>query len=201
MMRRMMWLVGVVALIAPGVASALDLQLEGFYGFERPPTTDFHTAVSGANAPGLFDSSLQMAGGDILLNLGGLELGAIADATFGNHTASQTAIGGLAGFGLGLGSAKLDLLGEAGGHRFGNFASHPEIVTASSSDEWLFYVGLRPGISFKFAGPLTVGLWAFVRWDVTSQTVPVTVGSAGNAGNYKLGGTTIGATLRVGFDL
>ena len=202
MMRRTVWVMGVVvALVAPAAASALDLQVEGFYGIERPPSTDFRSAVSGANAPGLFDSSLQLAGGDLLLNLGGLELGAIADATFGHNTASQTAIGALAGLGLGLGSAKLDLLAEAGGHRYGNFVSHPEIVTASSSDEWLFYVGLRPGISFKFAGPLSIGLWAFVRWDVNSQNVPVTVGSAGNAGSYKLGGTTIGATVRIGFDL
>ena len=201
MMRRTMWLVGAVALIAPGAASATDIQIEGFYGIERPPTTDFRTAVSGANAPGLFDTSLQLAGGDVLLNLGGLELGAIADTTFGHDTASQTSIGGLAGFALGLPTGKIDLLAEAGGHRYGNFVSNSQIVTSSSTDEWLFYVGLRPGISFKFSGPFSLGLWAFVRWDVSSHNVPVTVGSAGNAGSYKLGGTTIGATVRLGFVL
>jgi hypothetical protein len=195
MMRRMMWLVGCFTLIAPGAASAFDVQLEGFYGLERPPTTSFSAAVSGTGtASDLFNTSLQLAGGDLLLNLGGLELGAIADVTFGHDTASQTAIGGLAGLGLGFASGKLDLLAEAGGHRYGNFASNPDIVTASSTSEWLFYVGLRPGITFKLAAPISLGLWTFVRWDVTSHDVPVTVGSASSAGSYKLGGTTIGAT-------
>ena len=202
MTRRMISMLGAVALLAPGVANALDLQLEGFYGLERPPTTSFKQSVGGVgSASDLFKSSLQLAGGDLLLNLNGLELGAIADVTFGSNTASQTAIGGLAGAALSLGPTKLDLLAEAGGHRYGNFVSNTDIVTASSSNQWLFYVGLRPGISFRLDGPLTLGLWAFVRWDVTSQNVPVTVGSAGSAGSYKLGGTTVGATVRLGFDL
>jgi hypothetical protein len=198
-----MGLLGAAALlIAPGVASALDLQLEGFYGLERPPSTSFSAATSGVgSASHLFNSSLQLAGADLLLNLNGLELGAIADVTFGNDTASQTAIGGLAGAAIAVGPAKLDLLAEAGGHRFGNFTKNPDIVTASSSNEWLFYVGLRPGLSFRLGGPLSLGVWAFVRWDVSTQNVPVTVGNAGSAGSYKLGGTTVGATVRLGFDL
>ncbi len=200
--RTMGWLVVAVAMTAPGAASALDLQIEGFYGLERPPENSFSAAVSSTgSASDLFNSSLQLAGGDVLLNLGGLELGAIIDATFGHDTASQTAIGGLGGFAFAAGGAKIDLLGEAGGHRYGNFASNPDIVTSSSSSEWLAYVGLRPGISFKLGGALTLGLWGFVRWDVTSQNVPVTVGNAGSAGSYKLGGTTIGATARLGFGL
>ncbi|BDG02427.1 hypothetical protein [Anaeromyxobacter oryzae] len=177
--------------------------IEGFYGLERPPSTSFSAAVSGTtSSPDLFSSSLQMAGGDILVDLGGLELGAIVDTTFGSNTASQTAIGALGGLALGTGSVRLDLLAEAGGHRYGNLASNPEIVTASSTSEWLFYVGLRPGISVKLGGgPLSVGLWGFARWDVNSKDVPVTVGSAGSAGSYKLGGSTIGATLRLGFTL
>jgi hypothetical protein len=203
MIRRIVWVLGVVALcFAPAAAGALDLQVEGFYGLERPPTTSFRSAVSGTgSASDLFKSSLQLAGGDVLLNLGGLEVGAIADVTFGNHTASQTAIGALAGAAIAAGGVKLDLLAEAGGHRFGNLASNPDIATASSSNEWLFYVGLRPGVSVKLGGPLTLGLWAFVRWDVTTQDVPVTVGNAGSAGSYKLGGTTVGAAVRLGFDL
>jgi hypothetical protein len=203
MMRRTVGLLAAVVLgIAPRAASALDLQLEGFYGFARPPTTSFRAATSGTgSASDLYNSSLQLAGGDVLLNLNGLELGGIADVTFGNASASQTAIGALAGAAISLGFAKLDLLAEAGGHRFGNFAKNPDVVTASSSSEWLFYVGLRPGLSFKLGGPLSLGVWAFVRWDVDTQNVPVTVGSAGSAGSYKLGGTTVGATVRLGFDL
>lgn len=203
MIRHTVWVLAAVALgMSPRSASALDLQVEGFYGLARPPTTSFRAATSGTgSASDLYDSSLQLAGADVLLNLNGLELGAIADITFGNDSATQTAIGALAGAAISLGAMKLDLLAEAGGHRFGNFAKNRDVVTASSSSEWLFYVGLRPGISVKLGGPLSIGLWAFVRWDVDTQNVPVTVGSAGSAGSYKLGGTTVGATVRLGFAL
>lgn len=205
MLRRILWVAAAIALVSPAAASAIDLQIEGLYGLERPPSTSFSAAVSGAgatgSASGLFDSSLQLAGGDVLLNLNGLELGAIIDATFGHNTASQTAIGALAGFALSAGPAKVDLLAEAGGHRYGNFASNPDIVTTSSSSQWLAYIGLRPGFTVKLGGPVTLGLWAFVRWDVTSHDLPVTVRNAGSAGSYSLGGTTIGATARLGLGL
>ena len=187
------------ALLAPHIARSAGA-LEGFYGIERPPSADFSSAVSGVSAPDLFKTSLQMYGGDVLFNLGGLELAAILDTTFGDHTASQTAIGALGGLSFGTGLT-LDLLAEAGGHRYGDFVSNPQIITASSTNEWLFYVGLRPGVRFKVAGPMFAGLWGFARWDVSSQKVPVTVGSAASAGSYKLGGTTIGATLRLGLEL
>ncbi len=201
MVRHTLRALAAVALLTPCIASA-DFKIEGFYGIERPPAPDFSSAVSGTtSSPSLFDTSPQMAGGDLLLNLGGLELGAIIDTTFGHHTASQTAIGALGGVAFGE-TLKVDLLAEAGGHRYGDFVSNPEIVTASSTEQWFFYVGLRPGFTVKLGdGPLSIGAWGFVRWDVTTQNVPVTVGSAGNAGSYKLGGTTIGATLRLGFDL
>jgi hypothetical protein len=199
-MRRITWVLAAAALAMPAAASAI-VEIEGFYGLERPPSTSFSAAVSGTNAPSLFDTSLQIAGGNVIVNLGALEVGAIADTTWGHNTASQTAIGGLAGIGIGT-SVRIDLLGEAGGHRYGNFTSHPEITSSSSSNEWLVYVGLRPGITFKLGdGPLSVGLWAFARWDVTTHNVPVTVGSVSSAGTYKIGGTTVGATLRLGFEL
>ena len=197
---RTMGLAVALALSAPAAASASSLRIEGFYGWERPPTISFSGTGSASN---LYQSSLQIAGGDVLLNLGGLELGAIIDTTFGGDKASQTAFGGLLGLGLDLEGVKLDLLGEAGGHRYGNFAKNPDIVTASSSTEWLAYIGIRPGLTFKLSGPLILGVWGFVRWDVTSRELPVTVGSANaaSAGSYKLGGSTIGVTLRLGFDL
>jgi hypothetical protein len=189
-----------LALAAPAAARATSLRIEGFYGLEQPPATSFSAATSGS-ASDLYKSSLQLAGGDVLVNLGGLELGAIIDSTFGDNTASQTALGALGGVGLELGPFKIDLLAEAGGHRYGNFASNPDVVTSSTSEQWLFYVGLRPGATIQLVGPLFVGLWLFARWDVTSHDLPVTVGSAKSAGSYSLGGTTIGATLRLGVAL
>jgi hypothetical protein len=202
-MRRAMRLLGILALLAPGAAIAGDLTIEGFYGVERPPATDFNAAVSGLSASNLFDSALQIAGGDVLLRLGVVELGAIGDTTFGSNRASQSAIGALGGLALGGGSTTLDLLFELGGHAYGNLANNPQFVV-SSNTQWLFYVGLRPGISFKLGdGPFTLGLWGFARWDVTSHDLPVNLSSVspGAAGTYKLGGTTIGLTLRLGFVL
>lgn len=193
-----------LALAVPQAAQALGT-VEGFYGIARPPGTSFRSEVSGAAAdPHLFQSSMQHAGGDVLLDFGGpLELGAIGDVTWHHGSASQSALGALLGLKLDLGSIRLDALGEAGGHRYGNLAADPDVVTASRTDQWLAYVGLRPGIAFTWGkpGPL-IGLWAFARWDLTSKRVPLTVAGTGGAtagGSVKLGGPTIGAALRVGF--
>lgn len=192
----------------PGWGASPGFAIEGLYGLARPPEANFRAAVSGAaNEDDLSESSLQIAGGTLLLNFGFFELGAIVDTTFGDGV-TQTAIGGLGGFRFGE-RLRLDLLGEVGGHRFGNVADDPSIVTASSTDQWLFYVGLRPGLAYKIEigepGGLgfLVGVWGFVRWDVTDENVPVTVGGAGGAtpGNVELGGTSIGATLRAGIEL
>jgi hypothetical protein len=179
--------------------------IEGLYGIARPPEANFKASVSGAaNDEDLSESSLQIAGATVLLDLGALELGAIIDKTFGDGV-TQTAIGGL--FGLRLGDKlRLDLLGEAGGHRFGDFSDDPSVVTESSADEWLFYVGLRPGVAYRMdLAPgfgILLGVWGFARWDVTDKSVPVTVsGATGVApGEVELGGTSIGVTLRAGIE-
>jgi hypothetical protein len=197
-------MVALAILLAPHTAWA-GIAIEGLYGFARPPEANFRAAVSGAaNDDDLSESSLQIAGATLLLNLGALELGAIIDKTFGDGV-TQTALGGLVGLHLGD-KLRLDLLGEAGGHRFGDVTDDPSVVTGSSADEWLFYVGLRPGLAYRIdLSPgvgFLVGIWGFVRWDVTDKTVPVTVrGATGLApGDVELGGTSIGATLRAGIE-
>ena len=182
-----------------------DFAIEGLYGLVRPPEANFRAAIAGAAAEDdLSDSSLQIAGGTLLLSLGGLELGAIVDQTFGDGV-TQTALGALVGVRLGD-KLRLDLLGEAGGHRFGDVTEDPSVVTASSTDEWLFYVGLRPGLAYRIdlvpGVGLLVGVWGFVRWDVTDKNVPITVrGAADVPGEVELGGISVGATLRAGIVL
>jgi hypothetical protein len=194
----------VAALLAPAPAFAFGT-IEGFYGIVRPPNPSFRAAASGAkNDTRLFKDSLQNAGGDVLLNLGTFEFGAIADVTFAQHSANQSAIGALAGMKLPLGPVRLDLLGEAGGHRYGNIGSNPSIVK-SGSDQWFAYLGLRPGVAFKFGAPdapgFLLGLWGFARWDLTTKNAAVTVsGATDQPGKVKLGGVSIGATVRAGFD-
>ena len=54
----------------------------------------------------------------------------------------QTAVGGLA---IRLGDKlRLDLLGEIGGQRYGNVFEDDDVVTGSTEEQWLVYVGLRP---------------------------------------------------------
>ena len=206
MNHRLVPLLLAAAILAPRTASAFA-SIEGFYGISRPPSGSFHSAVSGAaNDPHLLRDSLQIAGGDLILHLGTFEVGAIADTSWRSNSASQTAIGGLIGVGGDLGSAvRLELLGEIGGHRYGNFVENPRIVTASSSSQWLAYVGLRPGIAFHITQgtpSVILGVWGFARWDLDNKSVPMTVSSADNTalGSIKLGGTTIGAVARIGLD-
>lgn len=206
MNRRALPMLLAAALLAPVSASAA-VSIEAFYGFTRPPSADFTSAVSGAaDDPDLIDNSLNIAGGDIILHLGLLELGAIIDTSWRSGSASQTAIGALVGVGGDVGgNLRLELLGEVGGQRYGNFAENTDVVTASSSEEWLAYVGVRPGVAYRFPmGDLgvLVGVWGFARWDLSTSDVPLTVGAADDtsAGSVELGGTSIGAVLRFGLD-
>jgi hypothetical protein len=191
-----------LALAVPGFARAFGT-VEGFYGVARPPDTSFSSSASAAKADP-FRNGLQHAGGDLLLDFGGpLELGAIGDVSWKNESASQSNLGALVGLKLDLGGLRIDALGEAGGHRYGNVASNPEILTASHPSAWLAYVGIRPGIAYQFGTPgLLLGVWGFARWDLASKNVPVTVAGVGGAtsdGTIKLGGTQLGAAARLGF--
>ncbi len=197
------------ALVVPQAAKAA-VSIEAFYGLSRPKADSFSQAASGtANDPHLIADSLNIAGGDLLFHLGLFELGGVIDTSWKSGSASQTAIGGLIGIGGDYaGWLRLEALGEIGGQRYGNFANDPSIVTSGSSSQWFMYLGLRPGVAIHIPmgdegkiGAL-VGVWGFARWDLNSSNVPVTVGSAGSTspGSIKLGGTTIGAELRLGVE-
>ncbi|HYG67402.1 MAG TPA: hypothetical protein VD838_07070, partial [Anaeromyxobacteraceae bacterium] len=199
-------LVVVAAALVPRAAAAV-VSIEAFYGIARPDAADFESEVEGAqDDPDLFDNSLQIAGGNVIFHLGTLELGAIVDTSFDSGHARQLAIGGLVGVGFDLAEViRIEALGEVGAQRYGDFTEDRDIVTSSSSDQWFAYVGLRPGIAFHFNpyGPgFVLGLWGFVRWDLDSTEMDVTVASADDVspGSIELGGTTIGAVARLGVE-
>ncbi len=204
MTRRIAPLLLAAAVLVPSAASAA-VSIEAFYGITRPPSADFRSAVSrAADDPELFANSLQIAGGDLILHLGLLEIGAIADFSWKSGSARQTALGGLIGVGGDMGNVRLELLGEVGGQRYGDFTQNRRIITASSTEQWYAYVGLRPGIAYRFSssGPgFLIGIWGFARWDLNAGD-RVTIADADNTtlGSLELGGTTIGAVARVGFD-
>ena len=198
-------LLAAVVLLLPATAGAAGLSIEALYGISWPPAADFESAVSGVESDDVSEDTAQIVGGTILVNFGAFELGAIVDATMPDRGPDQTAIGGLAGIRLGD-KLRLDLLGEIGGQRYGNVFEDDDVVTGSTEDQWLVYVGLRPGVAYRFdlspdGAGILVGVWGFARWDVTDERVPVTAGSdVPSAGEVDLGGTTIGATLRAGIE-
>ena len=184
MTRRIVPILFAAALAVLPEAARAAVSIEVFYGLSRPRADSFSQAASGtANDPNLVHDSLNIAGGDLILHMGLFELGAIIDTSWKSGSASQTALGALIGVGGDYaGWLRLEALGEVGGQRYGNFGNDPSIVTSGSSQEWFMYVGLRPGVAIRMpvgAGKtgVLVGLWAFARWDLTTSSVPVTVGT------------------------
>ncbi|HSD19643.1 MAG TPA: hypothetical protein VLC54_06390 [Anaeromyxobacter sp.] len=198
-------LLAVVALVAPAIADAANFSIEALYGISRPPAADFRSAVSGTvDDQDLSDDSAQIVGGTVLLNFGLLELGAIVDVTLPDKGPDQTAIGALGGVRLGD-KLRLDLLGEIGGQRYGNAFEDHDVITGSTSEQWLMYVGLRPGVAYKFglgkgSAGIVLGVWGFARWDLTDGKTSVSAGDSPSLGEVDLGGTTIGATARLGIE-
>jgi hypothetical protein len=198
-------LLAAVVLLAPAAADAASLSIEALYGASWPPAADFSSAVSGVDSEDLSEDTSQIVGGTILVNFALLELGGIVDQTISDKGPDQTAIGALGGIRLGD-KLRLDLLGEIGGHRYGN-VFEDEDVFGSTEEQWLMYVGLRPGLAYRLdlgskgGAGILVGVWGYVRWDVTDKHVPVNAGSGvPSPGEVDLGGTTIGLTLRAGIE-
>jgi hypothetical protein len=195
-------LLAAVALLAPATAHAADFSIEALYGIAFPPAADFESAVEDVDDDDLSEDSAQIVGGTLLLSFGLLEVGAILDATIPDRGPDQTAIGALGGIRLGE-KFRVDLLGEIGGQRYGNVFEDSDVVTDSTEEQWLLYVGLRPGIAYRFGAEdgigVVLGVWGFARWDVTDENVQVSAGDE-TQGDVELGGTTLGATLRAGIE-
>jgi hypothetical protein len=195
-------LLAAVALLAPATAHAADFSIEALYGVAFPPAADFESAVEDVDDDDLSEDSSQIIGGTLLLSFGLLEVGAIVDATIPDKGPDQTAIGALGGIRLGE-KLRVDLLGEIGGQRYGNVFEDSDVVTDSTEEQWLMYVGLRPGIAYRFGAEdgigIVLGVWGFARWDVTDENVRVSAGDE-TQGEVELGGTTLGATLRAGIE-
>jgi hypothetical protein len=195
-------LLAAVALLAPATAHAADFSIEALYGIAFPPAADFESAVEDVDDDDLSEDSAQIVGGTLLLSFGLLEVGAILDATIPDRGPDQTAIGALGGIRLGE-KFRVDLLGEIGGQRYGNVFEDSDVVTDSTEEQWLLYVGLRPGIAYRFGAEdgsgVVLGVWGFARWDLTDENVQVSAGDE-TQGDVELGGTTLGATLRAGIE-
>jgi len=194
-------------LCAPALAAAETLGAELYGGYNKTDALSLKGAPAALTDKALLKSANTHFGLLAKIKLDTWRVGALAELGLNKGATSTTTVGALVGPGLALGPLHLEVLGELGGRRFGNFLEDPQIVQQGSKAAWLVYLGLRPGLSFRFGAGVNflVGIWAFGRWDLTSKDVPVTVrpadGSPSYASSYKLGGSTYGASLRLGIAL
>jgi len=179
----------------------LDLSLHG--GLDQYDAVGLRSGLSTldlSSSQKLKDLS-QHVGLTAVLRLGGLELGAIGELGRPGKSNTTTVLGALAGMGFDVGSLRLEGLAELGGHRYGDALKDSQIISQSTRDVWLAYLGIRPGLSYRPADShWLIGVWGFARWDLTSKNVQVTLADT-SASSYKVGGSQYGAGLRLGFSL
>jgi hypothetical protein len=191
-------------LIAPPALASTDggLDLTLHYGFDKYDAVGLRSGLGGVHDQSLLKDTSTTVGATAIFRSGMMELGAIGEIGRPGKSGSTTLLGVLGGLGFDLGGFRLEALGEVGAHRYGDVLHDAAVVSQSRSDAWLVSLGIRPGLSLHF-GPqdaLLIGVWAFARWDLTSQDVQVNLGG-GNTSTYKLGGSQFGASLRVGISL
>ncbi len=183
-----------------GGGSGLDLTIH--YGLDKYDAVGLRSGLGGVHDESLLKDTSTTVGATAIFRSGMLELGAIGEVGRPGQSGSTTLLGALVGPGFDLGGFRFEALGELGAHKYGDVLHDAAVVSRSRSDAWLVSLGLRPGLSLRF-GPqdaLLVGVWAFARWDLTSQDVQVNLGG-GTSSTYKLGGSQFGASLRVGISL
>lgn len=181
----------------------LDLTVHG--GFDRYSALGLRSGLSHtdfSDSQQLKDTS-RSVGATAIVRLGMVELGAIGELGRPGKTNTTTVLGALGGFNLDLRLVRIEVLGELGGHRYGNALRNSAVIEDSNRSDWLAYVGLRPGVSLRFGegGRWILGVWGFARWDVTRKNIQVTLKDGGGKGSYRLGGSQSGAALRLGFSL
>jgi hypothetical protein len=183
-----------------GNEGGLDLTLH--YGLDKYDAVGLKSGLGGVHSGSMLKDTSTTVGATVIFRSGMAELGAIGEIGRPGKSGSTTLLGLLGGLGMEVGPFRLEALGELGAHKYGDVLHDAAVVSQSRSEAWLVSLGLRPGLSLHF-GPqdaLLVGIWAFARWDLTSQDVQVDLGG-GNTSTYKLGGSQFGASLRVGISL
>jgi len=209
-MLRRVSLLALLALSLPALARAdlIAVGAEVYGGYNKYDSVGLKSGVDASlSDKALLKSASTHVGLLATVKLTMWELGALAELGQNKGSTATTVVGGLVGPAIDLGDLRLEILGELGGRRYGNFLDDPKVVTKGSSEAWLAYVGARPGLSIRFGTVLKmmVGVWGFARWDLTTKEIPVTVtptaGGPSATASYKLGGSSFGASLRLGISL
>lgn len=145
--------VAAACLAAPVGARAQSVLLEGFGGYQGlQPNWG-----SVKNAFGHGSEGTALVGGDLLGQVGGLGFGLSVDKTISGSLGQPWAGSILAGFIVPVTVIRLEMLGEVGRRAtaFGDMFN----------DKGATFVGVRPGVRFRFGPtPLNIGVAALIRW-------------------------------------
>ncbi len=136
---------------APSTSRAQSVLVEGYGGYQGL------RGISVSSATNASHEGTALVGGDILLEVGGLGLGAAVDKTVSGSFGQPWAGSLLAGFIVPVAIVRLELLGELG-RRASDFS---DIFNSPGQT----FVGVRPGVRFRFVPtPLNIGAEAIIRW-------------------------------------
>jgi hypothetical protein len=190
---------------APALAAGNGVDISVHYGVDKYDSVGLRSGLDSTDFSDTqrLDDASQSVGATIIARIGMLDLGLIGELGRPGKDNTTSVIGALAGFNFDIGPVRLEALGEAGGHRYGDALYNPGVIGDSDRSDWLAYAGLRPGLSIALGEARTVflGIWGFARWDITDENVQVTLEDGGGRGDYDLGGSQFGAQLRLGFTL
>lgn len=200
------------ALAAPGVVSAEDpwsLTLGVWGGVSRYDVLGLrHGAgtVGSQDGKDLLDGNFNAVGASAVLRVGWLDLGVLYEGSLFDDQATSEVLTPLVGFKWDLtDTVRIDVLGELGGHRIDDIGSGNDLLAEKPKTVWLPYVGIRPGVSFRFPfGPTRLVLSAtpFARWDLVKKDVSVQTSAGPDTRTvYEAGGTTFGLVGGVGIEL
>ncbi len=210
--RTLLALAAAAALAVPGLASADDawsLTLGVWGGISRYDVLGLkHGAgtVGSQDGRDLLDGNFNAVGGSAVLRVGWLDLGVLYEGSLFDDQATSEVLTPLVGFKWDLSdTVRIDVLGELGGHRIDDIGSGNALLAEKPKTVWLPYVGIRPGLSFRFPlGPTRLVLSAtpFARWDLVKKEVSVQTSSGPDTRTtYEAGGTTFGLVGGVGIEL
>ena len=161
-------------------------------------------SVSAVESLRLLRDGVPLVGATTLGNIGRLAMGGAVDATPGINGDGRMSLALLLGFQPEIEGTRLQLLGEAGRHRFSNVGGSL-VGHQLGPDTWLPYLGVRLGVARTAPahGPFEVGAWLFGRYDIGQATVTNVSGPLGaeTRTDYRLGGWMGGLALQVGLRL
>jgi hypothetical protein len=215
MSHRIALLLAAVALAAPSAALAgtgthapWSLTLGVWAGGSRYDVLGLEHGVENtgsADGRDLIDGGYDVIGGMALLRVGWLELGALYEGTLLDDEATSEVLTPVVGFKVDVSDRiRLDVLGEAGGHRLTRIGSGNALVSDTET-VWLPYVGVRPGISYRMpisALRLVFSVRPFARWDLVKKQIAVqTPSGPAERTYYEAGGTTFGVVGGIGIEL